>query len=37
MYAASFGKTYHKQYKEATCPGDGVKNINNRKVGYLNS
>ena len=35
VYAASFGKTYHKQYKEAKWFGDGVKNINNRKVGYL--
>lgn len=35
VYSASFGKTYHKQYKEATWFGDGVKNINNRKVGYL--
>jgi len=35
IYSASFGKTYHKQYKDATWFGDGVKNINNRKVGYL--
>ena len=35
VYAASFGKTYHKQYKEAKWFGDGVKTINNRKVGYL--
>ncbi|WP_162550103.1 hypothetical protein [Hymenobacter nivis] len=35
VYAATFAKTYHKQYKDATWFGDGVKNINNHKVGYL--
>lgn len=35
IYAASFSKTYHKQYKDAVWFGDGVKNINNRKVGFL--
>jgi len=35
IYAASFAKTYHKQFKDATWFGDGVKHINNRKVGYL--
>ena len=35
VYAASFAKTYHKQFKEAKWFGDGVKNINNHKVGYL--
>ncbi|MDO7873330.1 hypothetical protein Q5H93_01210 [Hymenobacter sp. ASUV-10] len=35
IYAASFAKTYHKQFKDATWFGDGIKHINNRKVGYL--
>ena len=35
IYAASFAKTHHKQFKDAKWFGEGVKNINNRKVGYL--
>ena len=35
IYAATYSKTQRKQYKEATWFGDGVKVINNRKVGYL--
>ena len=35
VYAASFAKTYQKQYKGSTWIGDGVKELNGRKVGYL--
>ena len=35
IYTASYVKSQHKQYKEATWFGDGIKTINNRKVGYL--
>jgi hypothetical protein len=35
IYADTFAKSYHKLYKEAVWFGEGVKNINNRKVGYL--
>lgn len=35
IYAASYVKNQHKQYKEAKWFGEGVKVINNRKVGFL--
>ena len=35
IYAGSFAKTYRKQFKDATWIGDGVKEINGRKVGFL--
>ncbi|WP_375416933.1 hypothetical protein [uncultured Hymenobacter sp.] len=35
VYAGSFTKTYQKQFKNATWIGDGVKEINGRKVGFL--
>lgn len=35
MYATTFAKTYHKQYKQTTWFGEGVKEVSGRKVGYL--
>lgn len=35
LFADTFSKTYHKQYKNATWFGEGVKEVYNRKVGFL--
>lgn len=35
MYEATFYKTYTKQFKEAKWYNHGVKEVNGRKVGYL--
>lgn len=35
MYSESFYKTYTKQFKEAKWYNHGVKEVNGRKVGYL--
>lgn len=35
MYAATFYKTYTKQFKDAKWFENGVKEINGRKVGYM--
>jgi len=35
VYQTSFAKAYHKQYKNATWFGEGIKEVSNRHVGYL--
>jgi hypothetical protein len=35
VYQTNFSKTYHKQYKQTTWFGEGVKEVSGRKVGYL--
>ena len=35
VYTDNFAKGYHKQYKNATFFGEGVKEMNGRKVGYI--
>ncbi|GAA4382405.1 hypothetical protein [Hymenobacter koreensis] len=35
MYAQNFVKTYKKQYPDATFFADGVKEVNGRKVGFI--
>jgi hypothetical protein len=35
VYETSFAKAYHKQYKQATFFSEGVKEISNRKVGFI--
>ncbi|NML66505.1 hypothetical protein HHL22_14950 [Hymenobacter sp. RP-2-7] len=35
VYEANFAKGYHKQYKAATFFSEGVKEVNGRKVGFI--
>ena len=35
VYETTFAKAYHKQYSKTTWFGEGVKEVGNRKVGYL--
>jgi hypothetical protein len=35
VYQTNFSKTYHKQYKQTTWFGEGVKEVSGHKVGYL--
>ena len=35
VYENNFAKAYHKQYKQATFFGEGVKEVGSRKVGFI--